>query len=63
MGDPEKLGLKHLKKSNKFQIQDGDEFIADMSDIIDILPYQVIHDGIDGYNNYMFEKVINVVEM
>lgn len=56
----ELLGLKNLEKFKKFQIQDGDEFIADMSDIFAISSNLLIQDDIDGRINYLFKKVIYV---
>lgn len=51
------------KSKKKFQTQDGDEFIAGMSNIIAILPNPEKQNGIDGRVNRLFEKVRHVLEM
>ncbi|CAH2004316.1 unnamed protein product [Acanthoscelides obtectus] len=55
--------MKSVDKSKKiFAVQDGDEFVSDMSDVLAILPNPSLKQG-DGIDKYFFEEVVDVFEM
>ncbi|CAH1972971.1 unnamed protein product [Acanthoscelides obtectus] len=57
------LGMKSVDKSKKiFAVEDGDEFVTDISEVLAILPNPSIKQS-EGIDKFFFERVIDVFEM